>query len=69
MLKFHVEKMKCGGCVAAAKEAIEKLPGVDSAEVDLESASAEVSGSVDADAVIQALTSAGYPATRAADQS
>ncbi len=62
MLKFHVEKMKCGGCVAAAKAAIEKLPGVNNAKVDLESASAEVNGSVDAERVIQALTKAGYPA-------
>ncbi len=62
MRKFHVDKMKCGGCVASVKEAIEKLPGVIHAEVDLESASATVEGDVDPQAVVEALNVAGYPA-------
>lgn len=60
--RFDVTGMKCEGCVAAAKEAIEKIPGVTQAEVDLATASAIVHGHPDPDAVAQALTQAGYPA-------
>ncbi len=60
---FHVENMKCGGCVAAVKEALEKLPGVEAVEVDLAGAQATVRGDVDAQAVVEALKAAGYPAT------
>ena len=65
MMTFNVEKMMCGGCVANATQAIEKLDGVESVEVSLDDKTATVSGSVSADAVIDALTSAGYPTTRA----
>ncbi len=65
MQTFNVEKMMCGGCVASATKAIEALDGVDSVEVDLEAKQAKVGGSVSADAVIAALTSAGYPTTLA----
>ncbi len=65
MLKLHVEKMKCGGCVANVKQAIERLPGVVRAEVDLDSASARVEGEVDPQSVIETLNAAGYPASPA----
>ncbi len=63
MMTFNVEKMMCGGCVSAVEKALQALDGVEQVEVDLEAKQAKVEGSVDAEAVIAALTEAGYPAT------
>lgn len=62
-LTFDVKNMKCGGCVAAAESAVSKLPGVESASFDLDSASGTITGEVDPQQVIDALTAEGYPAT------
>ncbi|MEB4590473.1 heavy metal-associated domain-containing protein [Candidatus Thiothrix sp. Deng01] len=62
-MKFKVEKMMCGGCVNNVKTKLEALDGVTSAKVELESASAEVEGSVDAQTVVDTLSAAGYPTT------
>jgi copper chaperone CopZ len=59
---FSVKGMKCGGCIAKATEAVSVLPGFASAEFDLKNGSAVVKGSVDPQAVVNALTKAGYPA-------
>lgn len=61
--RYSVQNMKCGGCVAKATEALAKLPGYESAEFDLKNGTAVVKGAVDAQAVVRALTGAGYPAT------
>lgn len=61
--RFSVKGMKCGGCVAKASEAVSKLPGLVEARFDLAAKSAVVKGSVDPQAVIQALAGAGYTAT------
>lgn len=60
-MKFKVEKMMCGGCVSNVTQKLEALEGVTEAKVDLESASAEVEGTFDAQLVIDTLTAAGYP--------
>ena len=60
--RYKVSGMKCGGCIAKATEALSKLPGYVSAEFDLKSGSAAVKGDVEAQAVVNALTKAGYPA-------
>ncbi|MDP2706950.1 MAG: heavy metal-associated domain-containing protein [Burkholderiales bacterium] len=60
--RYRVSGMKCGGCIAKATEAVSKLPGYQASEFDLKAASAVVKGSVDPQAVIEALTRAGYPA-------
>ena len=62
-MKFKVEKMVCGGCVNNVKTKLEALGGVTEVKVDLASAIAEVEGTVDAQAVVDALAAAGYPAT------
>ena len=62
MSRFQVENMKCNGCVAAVRGALEKLEGIESVEVSLESKTAEVTGRVDIAAVEKALTELGYPA-------
>lgn len=60
--RYSVQNMKCDGCIAKATEALAKLPGYESAEFDLKSGTAVVKGAVDAQAVVRALTNAGYPA-------
>ncbi len=60
--RYSVQGMKCGGCIAKATEALAKLPGYEGAEFDLKSGTAMVKGAVEANAVIRALTGAGYPA-------
>ncbi len=60
---FEVRGMKCGGCIARATEALKQLPGYEGAEFDLKRGTAVVRGEVDAQAVIHALTNAGYPAS------
>ncbi len=60
--RFSVKGMKCGGCVAKATEAVSRLPGYQASEFDLKSASAMVKGSVNPQAVVQALNQIGYPA-------
>lgn len=60
--RYSVQNMRCGGCVAKATETLAKLPGYEGAEFDLKSGTAVVKGAVEANAVIRALTSAGYPA-------
>ncbi len=64
---YSVRGMKCGGCIAKATEALSKLPGYVSADFDLKSGSAVVKGRVDTQAVVNALTKAGYPAEVAKD--
>ena len=59
---FKVDGMKCMGCVANVKKALESLQGVKSADVDLEAAQATVEGDVAVEDVCSALTAAGYPA-------
>jgi len=60
--EYHVEKMKCDGCVAKAKEALASVPGFESAEFDLEAKTGSITGNVDPQSVCLALTQAGYPA-------
>lgn len=60
--RYSVQGMKCGGCIAKATETLAKLPGYEGAEFDLKGGTAVVKGTVDAQAVIRALTNAGYPA-------
>lgn len=59
---FTVSKMKCGGCVANAEQAIRGLPGVEAVKVDLAAKSVVVRGNADPQVVIDALTRIGYPA-------
>ena len=60
--KVLIEGMMCQHCVAHVKEALNKLPGV-TAEVDLDSKSATVTGEVTDEAIKAAVTEAGYQVT------
>ncbi|MBW8055487.1 MAG: heavy metal-associated domain-containing protein [Acidiferrobacterales bacterium] len=65
--RFKVSGMKCDGCIARAREAVGKLPGFVEADFDLKAGTAVVTGDVDSEAVIQALTATGYPAAEVRD--
>lgn len=59
---FHVQGMKCNGCVANANKALADLPGFENASFDLEQGAATIRGNIDPQAACQILTQAGYPA-------
>lgn len=59
--KLTIEGMHCGACVANITEALEEVPGVKGAKVDLEGCSAEVTAdeSVTVERLCDAVRSAG----------
>ena len=59
---FYIENMKCDGCVSTVQKALNGLTGCEGATVDLNSATARVSGSVDTEQLVKVLTELGYPA-------
>jgi len=65
MTTISISNMKCNGCVANAKKALEDLSGLESVEIDLQQANAVLSGEFSLDDVLQRLSDAGYPAERA----
>lgn len=65
--QFHVQGMKCDGCIGQAREGLAGVPGFESAEFDLQAGVATVSGDVDPQAVCLALTEKGYPAVVKSD--
>jgi copper chaperone CopZ len=62
MTTINISNMKCNGCVANAQKALQDLPGLDSAAIDLQKGNAVLCGDFDLDEVIKRLTEAGYPA-------
>ena len=64
-LLVNVEGMTCNHCKANVEKALKELSFVENAEVDLENKNAEVDyfGSVDEDAIKNAITEAGYEFT------
>lgn len=61
-IHLSVKGMKCGGCIARAREALSKVPGVVDAEFDLKRGTALVKGNADPKAIAKVLTNTGYPA-------
>jgi copper chaperone CopZ len=62
-VEIAVEGMRCEGCVRAVTAALEGVPGVRRAEVDLRTGRARVEGnSLDAQRLIAALKELGYAA-------
>ncbi len=62
-MTIRVENMTCASCVARVEKALEAVPGVDGAEVNLaaEKAVVHFAGETDLEAVERALDKAGYP--------
>ena len=59
---LHVEGMHCGHCTAAVERALQDVPGVDHASVDLESKLATVQGDARPDALVKAVDAIGKKA-------
>ena len=59
---IKVNGMTCGHCVAAVTKALEKVPGVQKADVSLEKKQAIVTGEADKNALINAVKEEGYEA-------
>jgi len=59
---FKVNGMKCDGCVENVEKAIKKLPGIETVEVDLDTAMAVVKGAASADSIGGAIDAAGFNA-------
>jgi len=62
MFHFHVPGMTCGGCLGAVTKAIQKLDPQAQIESDLESRRITVTSGRSAEALLAALSNAGYPA-------
>lgn len=60
MLTLKVNGMTCGHCAQAVTKAVESLPDVDRALVDLKAGEVAVEGRADADVVRKAIVDAGY---------
>ncbi len=61
-IRLSIGGMSCAGCVAAVEGALQQTPGVQSASVNFAEHTADVSGEVDATALVEAVAAAGYEA-------
>ena len=61
-ISLRIEGMTCASCVARVERALLKVPGVDSATVNLAIEQAEVHGAATVPALVQAVRDAGYAA-------
>jgi copper chaperone CopZ len=59
---FQVKGMTCDNCVKHVTEALQGVPGVTAARVDLASNSAEVEGDFDDRQIVEAVEEEGYEA-------
>ncbi|VAW85146.1 Lead, cadmium, zinc and mercury transporting ATPase; Copper-translocating P-type ATPase [hydrothermal vent metagenome] len=60
--RLSIGGMSCAGCVASVERILQAVPGVDSAAVNFVEHTAEVSGSVSAQVLIDAVVAGGYEA-------
>jgi len=67
MEQFRVTGMTCAACSARVEKAVSALPGVEACAVNLLTNSMSVDGQVTPEAVIAAVTAAGYGATHKGD--
>lgn len=56
----HIEGMNCNHCRTSAEKALQGVPGVTSASVDLQSREARITGSASAEALSQAISEVGF---------
>ncbi len=62
---YRVEGMSCGHCVAAVRDELEKVSGVEDVQVDLDTKQVVVRGHFDDAAARAAIDEAGYEAAAA----
>jgi len=60
--KIKVTGMTCMHCVGAVTKALKNTPGVEQAEVSLQSGMATVTGTADATTLLEAVREEGYEA-------
>ena len=60
MLKLKVDGMTCGHCAQAVTRAVEAVPAVERAVVDLRAGEVAVAGAAEETAVRRAIEKAGY---------
>lgn len=65
MLRLHVEGMSCGHCVGSVTEAIRSVDPMAEVRVDLGAKQVEAETAADPQAIIRAITDAGYAAAAA----
>jgi copper chaperone len=66
MLKLKVEGMTCGHCAQTVTKAVEAVPAVERAVVDLKAGEVAVEGNADEATVRRAIEDAGYDVRDAA---
>ncbi len=64
--KLNITGMTCVHCQASVQKALETVPGVKKAEVDLSTGTAVIEGDTDTQALISAVEQEGYSASPAA---
>ncbi|MBK4722694.1 heavy-metal-associated domain-containing protein [Azospirillum sp. YIM DDC1] len=62
MLKLKVTGMTCAGCAKSVSRAVERVPAVERALVDLQSGEVTVEGNAEETAVRRAIEDAGFGA-------
>lgn len=62
MVTLNISGMTCGHCVQAVAQALNAVPGVERAGVELDSGIAVVEGSPDVQALLDAVKEEGYEA-------
>ncbi|HEX8551562.1 MAG TPA: cation transporter [Abditibacteriaceae bacterium] len=65
MTQLKVDGMSCGKCVEFVTKALQSVPGVEVARVDLESGRAEVEGDTPVAQLVHAVEEEGYTASAA----
>jgi copper chaperone len=63
MTELKIDGMTCGHCSAAVKKALERVDGVEAADVDLAAGRARVEGAADPAALVAAVQDEGYQAS------
>ena len=64
-VEIAVGGMTCSGCVSSVTRALSRVPGVAHVAVDLDAGRARVEGTASPDALLAAVTKAGYDAALA----
>lgn len=65
---IRVENIKCGGCANTIRKRMTEIPGVTSAEVDIEQGLVHIEGEDSTQvSVVASLREAGYPETGSAE--
>lgn len=66
MYELQVNGMTCGGCANSVKRSVQRIDSAAKVEVDLPSKKVRVDSDASLEAIIAAITDAGYPVTATA---